>query len=95
MVVRRPVVVSLQPAENHFIEVCLDTDKNVWVMLHSGSRGIGNLLAQHHIEVARKLAHNRELPDPELAVFLASTPQLAAYGMICTGRRSMRGATGR
>ncbi|MGH3760806.1 RtcB family protein [Actinophytocola sp.] len=64
---------------NHFIEICLDTDDRVWVMLHSGSRGIGNLLAQHHIEVARRLAHNRSLPDPDLAVFLANTPQMAAY----------------
>jgi tRNA-splicing ligase RtcB len=64
---------------NHFIEICLDTAGQVWVMLHSGSRGIGNLLAQHHIEVARGLAHNRSLPDPDLAVFLAHTPQMAAY----------------
>jgi tRNA-splicing ligase RtcB (3'-phosphate/5'-hydroxy nucleic acid ligase) len=64
---------------NHFIEICLDTKDRVWVMLHSGSRGIGNLLAQHHIEVARGLAHNQSLPDPDLAVFLANTPQMAAY----------------
>lgn len=64
---------------NHFIEICLDTDRQVWVMLHSGSRGIGNLLAQHHIEVARGLAHNQSLPDPDLAVFIANTPQMAAY----------------
>lgn len=64
---------------NHFIEICLDTTKNVWVMLHSGSRGIGNLLAQHHIEVARRLAHNADLPDPDLAVFLANTPEMKAY----------------
>jgi tRNA-splicing ligase RtcB len=64
---------------NHFIEICLDSAAQVWVMLHSGSRGIGNLLAQHHIEVARRLAHNQALPDPDLAVFLAHTPQLAAY----------------
>ncbi|SEQ70763.1 tRNA-splicing ligase RtcB [Lentzea xinjiangensis] len=64
---------------NHFLEVCLDTDQRVWVMLHSGSRGIGNELAQHHIAVARTLAHNAELPDPDLAVFLAGTPEMAAY----------------
>jgi tRNA-splicing ligase RtcB (3'-phosphate/5'-hydroxy nucleic acid ligase) len=64
---------------NHFIEICLDTTDQLWVMLHSGSRGIGNLLAQHHIEVARGLAHNRSLPDPDLAVFLSHTPQMAAY----------------
>lgn len=64
---------------NHFIEVCLDTQKQVWVMLHSGSRGIGNLLAQHHIGVAQGLAHNQSLPDPDLAVFLANTPEMKAY----------------
>lgn len=64
---------------NHFIEVCLDEQRQVWVMLHSGSRGIGNLLAQHHIEVARGLAHNQELPDPDLAVFLANTEEMKEY----------------
>jgi tRNA-splicing ligase RtcB (3'-phosphate/5'-hydroxy nucleic acid ligase) len=64
---------------NHFIEICLDTRSQVWVMLHSGSRGIGNLLAQHHIEVAKALAHNQELPDPDLAVFLANTPEMKSY----------------
>jgi tRNA-splicing ligase RtcB len=64
---------------NHFIEICLDTRSQVWVMLHSGSRGIGNLLAQHHIDVAQGLAHNQSLPDPDLAVFLAHTPQMKAY----------------
>lgn len=64
---------------NHFVEVCLDADDHVWVMLHSGSRGIGNELAQHHISVARGLAHNAELPDPDLAVFLAGTQEMAAY----------------
>ncbi|GAB3914228.1 RtcB family protein [Kibdelosporangium lantanae] len=64
---------------NHFVELCLDTTGQVWVMLHSGSRGIGNILAQHHISVARGLAHNAELPDRDLAVFLANTPEMAAY----------------
>ncbi|MDQ3577971.1 MAG: RtcB family protein [Actinomycetota bacterium] len=64
---------------NHFIEICVDTTKQVWVMLHSGSRGIGNLLAQHHIGVARGLTHNAELPDLDLAVFLAGTKEMAAY----------------
>jgi tRNA-splicing ligase RtcB (3'-phosphate/5'-hydroxy nucleic acid ligase) len=64
---------------NHFLEVCLDEAQQVWIMLHSGSRGIGNELAQHHIATARTLAHNAELPDPDLAVFLAGTPEMAAY----------------
>lgn len=64
---------------NHFIEVCLDTDQNVWVMLHSGSRYIGNLLAKHHIEIAKKLIHNQSIPDRDQAVFLEGTPEMVAY----------------
>ncbi|EDX73276.1 Uncharacterized protein family UPF0027 [Coleofasciculus chthonoplastes PCC 7420] len=66
---------------NHFIEVCLDTEDSVWLMLHSGSRNIGNRLAQCHISTAKelaKLAGNR-LPDPDLAYFIAGTPEFAAY----------------
>ena len=64
---------------NHYIEVCLDTDSNVWLMLHSGSRNIGKELAEIHIEIAKKLSHNSDLPDPDLAVFLSGTPQMDAY----------------
>jgi tRNA-splicing ligase RtcB len=64
---------------NHFIELCLDTEDRVWLMLHSGSRNIGKELAEIHIRRAKRLAHNRELPDRELAVFLAGTPEMAAY----------------
>lgn len=64
---------------NHFIEVCLDTSQNVWIMLHSGSRNIGKVLAEIHINKAKKLAHNEELPSKDLAVFLAGTPEMEAY----------------
>jgi tRNA-splicing ligase RtcB (3'-phosphate/5'-hydroxy nucleic acid ligase) len=64
---------------NHFIEVCLDTEQGVWAMLHSGSRNIGATLAEHHMQIARALFHNRELPDPDLAVFLAGSPKFDAY----------------
>jgi len=64
---------------NHFIEVCLSDDDQVWLMLHSGSRFVGNALAQHHIERAKDLPHNADLPDPDLAVFVADTPQMEAY----------------
>ena len=43
---------------NHFIEVCLDAEGAVWLMLHSGSRHVGARLAEHHIEIARRLQHN-------------------------------------
>lgn len=64
---------------NHFIEVCLDTEGAVWLMLHSGSRNIGKELAEHHIGEAQKLPHNQNLIDRDLAVFVAGTPQMAAY----------------
>jgi len=64
---------------NHFIEVCLDTEQAVWLMLHSGSRHIGAALAEFHMEKARRLFHNQELPDPDLAVFIADTPAFDAY----------------
>ncbi|GAA3374026.1 RtcB family protein [Streptomyces sannanensis] len=64
---------------NHFWELCLDSDDSVWVMLHSGSRNIGKELADHHIGRAQKLSHNQGLVDRDLAVFVADTPQMAAY----------------
>ncbi|MEU1630159.1 RtcB family protein [Streptomyces sp. NPDC020096] len=64
---------------NHFIEVCTDADGSVWLMLHSGSRNIGKELAEYHIGEAQKLPHNQGLIDRDLAVFIADTPQMAAY----------------
>lgn len=64
---------------NHFCEVCIDGQGFVWLMLHSGSRNIGKELAEYHIGQARKLSHNQNLVDRDLAVFLADTPQMAAY----------------
>ncbi|MEU6488165.1 RtcB family protein [Streptomyces sp. NPDC046887] len=64
---------------NHFIEFCLDEAGAVWLMLHSGSRNIGKELAEYHIGQARKLPHNQGLVDRDLAVFVADTPQMAAY----------------
>ncbi|MFK0258024.1 RtcB family protein [Streptomyces sp. NPDC090445] len=64
---------------NHFCEVCIDTSGSVWLMLHSGSRNIGNELADFHINVARGLDHNQNLVDRDLAVFLAATPEMDAY----------------
>ena len=66
---------------NHFIELCLDTDNQIWLMLHSGSRNIGNQLAQCHIKTGKELAKlaNIELPDRDLAYFVAGTPEFEAY----------------
>jgi len=54
---------------NHFVEVCLDEDQKVWVMLHSGSRGIGNRIGTYFIEKAKKEMERWfiQLPDKDLA----------------------------
>ncbi len=56
---------------NHFIEVCLDENQEVWVMLHSGSRGIGNVIGRYFINLARKdmERHTAQLPHRDLAYF--------------------------
>ena len=54
---------------NHFIELCLDEEQRVWVMLHSGSRGIGNVIGRYFISAAQKdmRRHQLQLPDADLA----------------------------
>ncbi len=66
---------------NHFIEVCVDTEEQVWLMLHSGSRNIGNMLAQNHIRSAKDLAKlaQEKLPDPDLAYFVSGTEAFQQY----------------
>lgn len=56
---------------NHFIELCLDEADQVWIMLHSGSRGVGNKIGQYFIDLARKdmKEHLANLPDKDLAYF--------------------------
>jgi tRNA-splicing ligase RtcB len=66
---------------NHFFEVCLDEREAVWIVLHSGSRGIGNQLAQGHIRLARTQAKEQalKLEDPDLAYFMQGTIEFEAY----------------
>jgi tRNA-splicing ligase RtcB len=66
---------------NHFVEVCLDERDQVWVVLHSGSRGIGNQLATQHIEGAKGLMKKMfiTLEDPDLAYLVEGTPEFDAY----------------
>jgi tRNA-splicing ligase RtcB len=56
---------------NHFIEVCLDENQDVWIMLHSGSRGIGNVIGRYFINLAKKdmERHLAQLPQRDLAYF--------------------------
>jgi tRNA-splicing ligase RtcB len=66
---------------NHFVEMCLDETDRVWLVLHSGSRGIGNQLASRHIEAAKGLMrqHFISLEDPDLAYLVEGTPEFDAY----------------
>jgi tRNA-splicing ligase RtcB len=66
---------------NHFIEVCLDTEDNVWIMLHSGSRNIGKVIAERHIDKAKGLMKQMfvSLPDPDLAYFAEKTQEYDNY----------------
>ena len=66
---------------NHFIEVSLDEEDRVWFFLHSGSRGVGNKIAQHHIAVARELMDRYwiDLPDKDLAYLVEGTDEFWAY----------------
>lgn len=66
---------------NHFIEICLDLENNVWVMLHSGSRNIGKVLADIHINEAKGLMKKYfiDLEDKELAYLVRGTPEYDNY----------------
>lgn len=64
---------------NHFIELSLDSTDRVWIVIHSGSRNAGNMLAKYHMERAAKLGHNEALEDKDLAYFLANTAEMNAY----------------
>jgi tRNA-splicing ligase RtcB len=66
---------------NHFIELCLDENDDVWVMLHSGSRGVGNAIGQYFIELARRDMEKIQmnLPDRDLAYFNEGTDHFHDY----------------
>lgn len=66
---------------NHFIEVCLDQNNNVWIMLHSGSRGVGNVIGRYFIEMAREDMRKWfiNLPDMDLSYFPEGTDHFDDY----------------
>jgi tRNA-splicing ligase RtcB len=66
---------------NHFIEVCLDEADRLWLMLHSGSRGVGNKIGTYFIELAKKDMRQWlvNLPDKDLAYFPEGTEHFAEY----------------
>jgi tRNA-splicing ligase RtcB len=66
---------------NHFVELCLDEQDRVWVMLHSGSRGVGNRIGSHYIALAKREMERWfiALPDQDLAYFAEGTPLFGEY----------------
>ncbi len=66
---------------NHFIEICLDESDDVWVMLHSGSRGVGNRIGTYFIEQAKKDMERYfiQLPDKDLAYIPEGSPMFREY----------------
>lgn len=66
---------------NHFVEVCLDEEQRVWIMLHSGSRGIGNRIGTHFIELAKEDMRRWfiNLPDQDLAYFPQGSANYSDY----------------
>ena len=68
---------------NHFIEVCLDESDNVWFMLHSGSRGVGNRIGSYFIELAKEdmRTWHINLPDKDLAYLPEGTEHFTDYVM--------------
>lgn len=66
---------------NHFIEVCLDENDDVWIMLHSGSRGVGNAIGRYFINLAQKdmRKHKIHLPDKNLAYLCEGTQYFDDY----------------
>jgi tRNA-splicing ligase RtcB (3'-phosphate/5'-hydroxy nucleic acid ligase) len=66
---------------NHFLEVCLDEADRVWLMLHSGSRGVGNMIGSYFIELAKEDMRQFfvNLPDADLAYFPEGTPNFDDY----------------
>lgn len=68
---------------NHFIELCLDEADRLWVMLHSGSRGVGNRIGMHFIKLAQKdmKRHIANLPDKDLAYFEEGAEHFDDYVM--------------
>jgi tRNA-splicing ligase RtcB (3'-phosphate/5'-hydroxy nucleic acid ligase) len=66
---------------NHFIELCLDDNDHVWMFLHSGSRGVGNKIANRHIKIAQKLMAQFwiTLPNPDLAYLPQGTREFSCY----------------
>lgn len=88
---------------NHFIEICLDTEDRVWIMLHTGSRGVGNRIGSYFITKAKEemAARGITVPEADLSYLPADSELFADYtaalfwaqDYAATNRRLMMGAT--
>lgn len=78
---RQPFQLGTLGTGNHFVEVCLDKEDRVWLMLHSGSRGIGNRIGSHFIAEAKRRceADGITLPNRDLAWLPEDAPEFEAY----------------
>lgn len=79
--IRAPYHLGTLGTGNHFIEICLDESDHVWIMLHSGSRGIGNAIGQQFIELAKEDMRRWfiNLPDQDLAYLPEGTQHFDDY----------------
>ncbi len=79
--VNAPAQLGTLGSGNHFIEICLDEHDRVWIVLHSGSRGVGNKIGQHFIAKAQDECAKRfiQLPNKDLAYFSENTEEFDAY----------------
>lgn len=66
---------------NHFVELCVDERGHIWLVLHSGSRGVGNLIAKKHMATARELMkrYHIKLNDPTYSYLVEGTPEFDEY----------------
>jgi tRNA-splicing ligase RtcB len=66
---------------NHFIEICADENNDAWIVLHSGSRNIGKICAEKHINSSKNLMKEYfiSLPDPDLAYLVQNTSEFKSY----------------
>ncbi len=78
---RAPIHAGTLGTGNHFVEICLDEDQRVWIMLHSGSRGIGNAIGSYFIEKAKDDMRRWfiNLPDQDLAYIPQGSALFADY----------------
>lgn len=64
---------------NHFIELSVDNDNRLWIVCHSGSRMLGNIVGEYFTELAKRECENKNLIDPDLSYFEVGSDNLTSY----------------